>query len=107
MKRRNPFELWRGWRADFVFLTIIVGFFVVFFWPSIFAGKFLIAGDAYYQSYPLRTIAWEAVRAGDFPLWTPYVFSGYPLLSMSQLAIGYPLTWAYLILPAEQAEEIY
>jgi hypothetical protein len=33
--------------------------------------------------------------------------SGYPLLSMAQLGIGYPLTWGYLFLPGYLAEEIY
>ncbi|MCA1630775.1 MAG: YfhO family protein [Acidobacteria bacterium] len=49
----------------------------------------------------------EVIRAGQPPLWTPHVMSGYPLLSMSQLAVGYPLTWGYLVLPGYVAETIY
>src|SRR5262249_20714402 len=41
------------------------------------------------------------------PLWTPHILSGYPLLAMSQLALGYPLTWGYLFLPNVWAEQIY
>jgi hypothetical protein len=81
-------------------------FFLVFFAPTLLQGKFLVAGDAFYQSYPLRTVAWGMIRRGELPLWTPYVFSGYPLLSMAQVAIGYPLTWGYLFLPGHWAEEI-
>lgn len=33
--------------------------------------------------------------------------SGYPLLSMGQIALGYPLTWGYLFLPGYKAEVIY
>ena len=33
--------------------------------------------------------------------------SGYPLLSMAQIGIGYPLTWGYLFLPGPLAEQIY
>ena len=88
------------------FLTVVLAvFFAVFFAPVLLKGKFLVAGDAFYQSYPLRTVAWEMIRRGEWPLWTPHVFSGYPLLSMAQTAIGYPLTWAYLVLPGRWAEQ--
>ena len=33
--------------------------------------------------------------------------SGYPLLSMAQIGVGYPLTWFYLFLPGRFAESIY
>ncbi|HYO99314.1 MAG TPA: YfhO family protein [Pyrinomonadaceae bacterium] len=88
-------------------LASVALFFVAFFPQAIFGGKFLIAGDAYFYSYPLRTVAWEMIRAGQLPLWTPHVLSGYPLLAMAQLAIGYPLTWGYLFLPGHWAEQIY
>ncbi|HEY1404833.1 MAG TPA: hypothetical protein VGB05_11940, partial [Pyrinomonadaceae bacterium] len=57
--------------------------------------------------YPLRTVGWEMIRGGQLPLWTPLVLSGYPLLSMSQLAFAYPLTWGYLFLPGYLAEQAY
>ena len=88
-------------------LAFVALFFVAFFPQAIFGGKFLIAGDAYFYSYPLRTVAWEIIRGGQLPLWTPHVLSGYPLLAMAQLAIGYPLTWGYLFLPGHWAEQIY
>jgi hypothetical protein len=88
-------------------LAFVALFFVAFFPQAIFGGKFLIAGDAYFYSYPLRTVAWEMIRGGQLPLWTPHVLSGYPLLAMAQLAIGYPLTWGYLFLPGHWAEQIY
>jgi len=82
-------------------------FFVLFFWSALFGGEFLLTWDPLVYSYPLRTIAWEMIRQGSLPLWTPHVFSGYPLLSMAQLGIGYPLTWGYLFLPGHWAEQIY
>jgi hypothetical protein len=88
-------------------LAVIAAFFTVMFAGQIFGGKFLLAGDPLYYSYPLRTIGWEMIRAGQLPLWTPLVLSGYPLLSMSQLAFAYPLTWGYLFLPGHWAEQIY
>ena len=39
------------------------------------------------------------IRHGQLPLWTPLLLSGYPLLSMAQVGLGYPGTWGYLFLP--------
>ncbi|MDQ3012332.1 MAG: hypothetical protein M3X11_16680, partial [Acidobacteriota bacterium] len=50
---------------------------------------------------------WQIIRQGQWPLWTEVLLSGYPLLSMAQLGLGYPLTWFYLILPGYAAEQIY
>ncbi|HLL76762.1 MAG TPA: hypothetical protein VK421_16020, partial [Pyrinomonadaceae bacterium] len=84
----------------------VVAFVAVFGW-AVFGGKYLVGGDVFFYSYPLRTVAWEMIRAGQLPLWTPYVLSGYPLLSMAQLGLGYPLTWGHLLLPHRLAEQVY
>ncbi len=94
-------------RADFGMLVLITLFFVCFFPHALFRGQFVIAGDAFWYSYPLRTVAWDMIRRGVLPLWTPHIFSGYPLLSMAQLGLGYPLTWGYLLLPGYWAEQCY
>ncbi len=94
-------------RADAAALACLVLFFVAFFPRAIFGGRFIIAGDSFFYSYPMRTIAWRMIRAGTLPLWTPSILSGYPLLSMAQLGLGYPLTWGYLFLPGHVAEQIY
>jgi hypothetical protein len=88
-------------------MSLVAVFFVCFFSWVFLSGKLLVGGDAFVYNYPLRTAAWDALRAGALPLWTPTVFSGYPLLSMSQLALGYPLTWGYAILPGGYAEELF
>lgn len=102
---------WHGWwrarREDAGALSIIPLFFTLFFGRTIAAGRFLVAADAFYYFYPLRTVAWRAIRDGALPLWTPLVMAGYPLLAMSQLGLGYPLTWGYLFLPGHLAEETY
>jgi hypothetical protein len=98
----------RGRRADACALALILIFFLVFFaWLLLPKGVYPVTGDAYFYSYPLRTAAWRMISAGQLPLWTPHVMSGYPLLSMAQVAIGYPLTWGYLFLPGYVAESIY
>jgi hypothetical protein len=98
---------WQARRADVGALSVICLFFILFFGRTLAAGRFLIAADAFYQSYPLRTVAWGMLRGGEWPLWTPLIFAGYPLLSMGQLSLGYPFTWGYLFLPGHWAEQIY
>src|SRR5438105_15174273 len=99
-------KLWAARRADVSVLACVVLFFVCFFPHVIFGDRFIIAGDALYYSYPLRTVAWRMLRHGELPLWTPYVLSGYPLLSLAHVAIGYPLHWCYLYLFVLCSEQI-
>src|SRR6185295_9423245 len=80
---------------------------ILFFAPVIFTGRVFLTNDAFVYTYPLRSVAWEQIRHGQLPFWLPQLMSGYPLLSMAQLGIGYPLTWTYLFLPGYLAEEIY
>jgi len=94
-------------KPELAVISIIILFFTVFFWPKTMAGRLFVTGDAIVYSYPLRTIAWEAIRNGSLPLWTPALMGGYPLLSMAQLGLGYPLTWGYLFLPGYVAEQVY
>jgi hypothetical protein len=100
-------DLWHRRRADSGACGGLLLFFIAFFAQALVGRGYLIAGDALYYSYPLRTVAWRMIRAGQLPLWTPYIMSGYPLLSMAQLGLGYPLTWGYLFLPGHVAEQIY
>lgn len=98
---------WQLRRADVGAMVLItLAFFLAFGW-AVFRGKFLIGGDVFFYTYPMRTVAWNMIRAGAWPVWTPLVFSGYPLLAMVQLGLGYPLTWAHLFLPHHWAEEIF
>jgi hypothetical protein len=95
-------------RTDALSLAVVAFVFVaVFGWLLLPDGAYPVSGDSYFYGYPLRVDAWRMIRAGHLPLWTPHVMSGYPLLSMSQLAVGYPLTWGHLVLPGYVAETIY
>jgi hypothetical protein len=100
-------NFWRRRRGDGIALASLGLFFAAFFPQGLFGGKYLLLGDAFFYSYPLRTVAWRMIRQGELPLWTPYIMSGYPLLSMAQIGLAYPLTWAYLFLPGHVAEQIY
>src|SRR5687768_4083058 len=87
--------------------AFILLFFIAFFAKVFISGRFIITGDPFYYSYPLRTVAWDMIGSGQLPLWTPLFLSGYPLLAVAQLGIGYPITWFHLFLPGHVAEQIY
>src|SRR5262245_15251709 len=94
-------------KAEAAASIVIFAFFMAFFLPAISSDMCFFSGDALVYSYPMRQAAWEMIRDGAPPLWTPHILSGYPLLAMAQLGIGYPLTWGYLFLPGHIAEEVY
>jgi hypothetical protein len=97
---------WTRQRSFHIALCLL-SFFLLFFWDAISGRHFLLIYDPFSYSYPLRTVAWESIRAGALPTWTPFILSGYPLLSIAQLGLAYPLTWGYLFLPGHWAEQFY
>jgi len=53
--------------------------------------------------YPSKTLLQQAIKEKSLPLWTPYNFSGGPVLGDGQSAIMYPFTWLYAFLPLPDA----
>lgn len=88
-------------------VIVLLLFFALFFPSALMGREYLLVYDPFNYSYPLRTIAWESIRHFQWPTWTPLILSGYPLLSMAQLGVGYPFTWGYLFLPGYIAEQVY
>lgn len=76
---------------------------------SIFAAQFLLTdhilarGDTFTFFYPYWEARNAALRAGELPLWSPYLFMGSPLLAEPQLGTYYPLNW--LTLPFANAPD--
>jgi hypothetical protein len=56
-------------------------------------------GDALHQYLPYKSLAREAFRTGEAPLWNPYVFAGMPLLADPQNSLLYPAHLLFLVLP--------
>ncbi len=92
---------------DVLAIVGMVLFFIGFFPQALFGGRYLLTGDSFFYSYPMHKVAWDMLRHGNLPLWSPYTLSGYPLLAMAQLGLGYPLTWGHLFLPGHIAEQLY
>ncbi|MFL6210541.1 MAG: hypothetical protein ACJ74W_16925, partial [Pyrinomonadaceae bacterium] len=107
VRRLLTLTWWQARWQDMAALAALGLFFIAFFPQALFGGKYLLAGDPLFYSYPMHVVAWRMLRRGIWPLWSPYTLSGYPLLSMTQLGLGYPLTWGHLFLPGHVAEQVY
>lgn len=52
---------------------------------------------------PVKRFMANSLRAGEFPLWNPYVFTGYPFTYNTQAGLWYPLSLFYYLLPLPTA----
>ncbi len=58
-----------------------------------------IGFDVIRSFYPYRQLTITQLKAGQWPLWNPYNFSGNIHLATYQTAVFYPLNFLYFILP--------
>ena len=58
-------------------------------------------GDIWLGEYSGRVWALPELRHGHLPLWNPYVFSGAPCFTQSQVPFLYPGEWLWMFLPAK------
>jgi hypothetical protein len=70
--------------------------------PPITRGQDFQLMHRFYKSY-LRT----SIRAGEWPLWNPYVSLGRPFLADPETAVFYPPTWIFVLLSETPALFIF
>ena len=75
---------------------------VVFGVPALL-GHPVLLGDDLTQNFPLRVLTGDQIRAGQLPLFDPYIWSGAPLLAGWNAGAAYPLTWLFAIVPGTAA----
>jgi membrane protein YfhO len=60
----------------------------------------LLSGSLQYDGlevhYAAQKYLSDELHAGRLPVWTPYIFSGFPFLADLQVAAWYPLNWPFL-----------
>jgi hypothetical protein len=66
-----------------------------------------ILSDAVQQIYPRRLVANEIIAQGAWPLWNPTILTGTPLLADGQLALFYPPSLLFVVLPLPYAFGAY
>ena len=94
-------------RKDFL---AVIFFFIItlFFFRYFLDGRIIMAfKDLSRYFYPLRYLMVEQVKAGQWPLWNPYIFCGFPLLATLQICFFYPLSLIYYLLPFNLAFNYY
>ncbi|MBN1458951.1 MAG: YfhO family protein [Armatimonadetes bacterium] len=77
-------------RGDVAAVVGVVLLHLLFFWRAATLGGALLQSDICYQFEPLNAFMHETLRAGRLPLWTPYLFCGYPIAAEGQIATFYP-----------------
>lgn len=97
-------------RRTFVIHTFIpyLGFGVIVF---LILNRALLSSDVMMLAgYDLRRYFYfifrfwnEAITAGEFPWWNPYLFNGIPFAANPKIAIWYPVNWLLALFPTPQA----
>jgi len=93
----------RHGRGDIIAVVVLVALPAVIFGVPALLGHAVLPGDDLTQNLPLRVLAGQQIRAGQPPLFNPYIWSGAPLLAGWNAAAAYPLTWLFAILPGTAA----
>ena len=66
-----------------------------------------LVADLILENYAWKSLAVEAVRSGDLPLWDPFVFAGHPFLANGQHSALYPLSVLFYVLPLWRAYGVF
>jgi hypothetical protein len=75
-------------------LALAVSAILITMRPPIMLGQDFQLMHRFYKLY-LRT----SIRAGEWPLWNPYVTLGRPFLADPETAVFYPPNWIFVLLP--------
>ncbi len=76
---------------------------LAFFSDVLFGGGLFVERDLGPFFIPPRYFWVESLNAGEFPLWNPLNFGGYPLFAALQPGVIYPLNVLFFILPFQHA----
>lgn len=69
--------------------TLGAAIFVVF-WPHVLGVGVYAESDTFTFFYPVYATLHASLNAGELPLWTPYLFGGFPLFAEGQIGALYP-----------------
>ncbi len=64
------------------------------YWPLTF-GIFSVKNDAIHYFLPYRYNISEAIRNGEWPFWSPYIYLGYPVYGDMQSGAWNPVVWLF------------
>ena len=83
-------------RRAWPLILLLLGDLILF--RAIFQGEVLFFGDNLSLRLPNAIYAAQRIRAGELPLWNPYIFNGIPFLADISTGVFYPLNALFLFL---------
>lgn len=95
-------QFWKRWLWG---TSICAAICIIFYWDVLRApAESIVGGNDLSNMFRIwLDFAKSSVRAGEFPLWNPYLFSGASFISDPQPALFYPPTWLALFMPTTRA----
>lgn len=79
------------------FPAVIFACVALFYWVPLTSSSASIQWDAADMHYPLQKYFSDHLRAGVLPFWSPYLFSGYPILANTEMAVWYLPHWPFFL----------
>jgi hypothetical protein len=67
---------------------------ILAYWPLSF-GVFSVKNDAIHYFLPYRFSISEALRNGEWPFWSPYIYNGNPIMGDMQSGAWNPVVWIF------------
>ncbi|HEX5496636.1 MAG TPA: hypothetical protein VFX70_18905 [Mycobacteriales bacterium] len=86
-------------RADWLAVAVLVAVPALMFGIPALVGHVVLPTDDLDQNYPLRVLVGRELRAGQWPVLNPYIWSGSSLLGGWNAGAAYPLTWLFAVMP--------
>lgn len=83
------------WAPVFWFILAIL----IFFFPVFFQNQVFYYGDILTSYLPYINFLHNSLKNGIFPLWNPYILSGYPVFADISLGTYYPPNWLVVLKP--------
>ncbi|MBI2861544.1 MAG: YfhO family protein [Chloroflexi bacterium] len=87
---------WNAW-GYLAAPALLAAFVLLFFAPDLLSGTIPAGYDTQAYYWPVSEYVAQEIRAGHFPLWTPYLLSGFPLYADPGAGVLQPI---YLLLYA-------
>jgi hypothetical protein len=81
------------WAAPAVIAALVLVFYLV----PLTSDSASIQWDAADLHYPFQKYWSDHLRSGSLPLWTPYLFAGYPFMAYPETAVWYPPHWPFFL----------
>ncbi len=76
---------------------------LIYFYPAVLGNVILAPGDGWSQNLGVRVLIGQLLRAGELPLWNPFIFAGMPLAASVYPGAFYPPNWVFAVLPPQWA----